>query len=688
MSKKHQLTVDPSRVRAVLDGQWADYRMNGRAFVDKEHAVLSETGDLEQLRAETLAGVQALIDTGISSLPLPVDQGGQNNHAGYVAAFEELVTAEPSIQIKAGVQFGLFGGALQHLGNAEQHEKWLKPAVRGELLGAFAMTEIGHGSDVASIGTTATYDPETETFIINTPFRAATKEFLGNAAAHGEAAVVFAQLITKGVNHGVHCFFVPIRDGAGGQALPGVTTEDDGRKGGLLGVDNGRLSFDNVRVPRTNLLNRYGDVAADGTYTSDIESPGRRFFTMLGTLVQGRVSLDGASVVAAKLALDIALRYGMQRRQFTGADDDVEEVLLGYQEHQRRLMPLVARVFANATAHDRLLESFQLVFSGEDDSNEARQRLETQAAGFKALSTWDALDTIQECREACGGAGFMWENRLVGLYGDMDVYVTFEGDNTVLLQLVAKRLLSDYAAELKDIDIGGVARYLGTQAAEHSLYRSGLANIGRTIGDIFTPALANKRVRSGHVQQAMLHNRVEVMVADLAGKLRPAATMSQDKAAELFNSVQHQLIEVARAYVEVMKWEALNDAMHAVAERTGHQAEAKLMRRIRDLYGLSLIEEHIGWHIMYGRLSMARARQIGPTIDSLCQKLAANAAELCEAFGYGPQHRRATIAEGIEAERQQEAMDYYRQARARRDFPVDERHLYKARQAQEKKHRR
>lgn len=688
MSKKHQLTVDPSHIRAVLDGQWADYRMNGRAFVDKEHAVLSETGDLEQLRAETLAGVQALIDTGISSLPLPVDQGGQNNHAGYVAAFEELVTAEPSIQIKAGVQFGLFGGALQHLGNAEQHEKWLKPAVRGELLGAFAMTEIGHGSDVASIGTTATYDPETETFIINTPFRAATKEFLGNAAAHGEAAVVFAQLITKGVNHGVHCFFVPIRDGAGGQALPGVTTEDDGRKGGLLGVDNGRLSFDNVRVPRTNLLNRYGDVAADGTYTSDIESPGRRFFTMLGTLVQGRVSLDGASVVAAKLALDIALRYGMQRRQFTGADDDVEEVLLGYQEHQRRLMPLVARVFANATAHDRLLESFQLVFSGKDDSNEARQRLETQAAGFKALSTWDALDTIQECREACGGAGFMWENRLVGLYGDMDVYVTFEGDNTVLLQLVAKRLLSDYAAELKDIDIGGVARYLGTQAAEHSLYRSGLANIGRTIGDIFTPALANKRVRSGHVQQAMLHNRVEVMVADLAGKLRPAATMSQDKAAELFNSVQHQLIEVARAYVEVMKWEALNDAMHAVAERTGHQAEAKLMRRIRDLYGLSLIEEHIGWHIMYGRLSMARARQIGPTIDSLCQKLAANAAALCEAFGYGPQHRRATIAEGIEAERQQEAMDYYRQARARRDFPVDERHLYKARQAQEKKHRR
>jgi acyl-CoA oxidase len=98
---------------------------------------------------------------------------------------------------------------------------------------------------------------------------------------------VFAQLITGGVNYGVHCFFVPIRDEAG-EMLPGIQSEDDGVKGGLNGIDNGRLAFDHVRVPRFNLLNRYGDVASDGTYTSDIPSPGRRFFTMLGALVQGR----------------------------------------------------------------------------------------------------------------------------------------------------------------------------------------------------------------------------------------------------------------------------------------------------------------------------------------------------------------------------------------------------------------
>ena len=165
-----------------------------------------------------------------------------------------------------------------------------------EIPGCFAMTETGHGSDVASIATTATYDPATEEFVIHTPFRAAWKDYIGNAATDGLAAVVFAQLITKGVNHGVHAFYVPLRDPETKEFLPGIGGEDDGVKGGLNGIDNGRLHFTNVRIPRTNLLNRYGDVDADGTYTSPIASPGRRFFTMLGTLVQGRVSLDGAAV--------------------------------------------------------------------------------------------------------------------------------------------------------------------------------------------------------------------------------------------------------------------------------------------------------------------------------------------------------------------------------------------------------
>src|SRR5699024_243160 len=118
--------------------------------------------------------------------------------------------------------------------------------------------EIGHGSDVAAIGTTATYDPTTEEFVLHTPFKAAWKDYLGNAGKDGVAATVFAQLITQGVNHGVHAFYVPIRetrpDGTAGAFLPGVGGEDDGLKGGLVGLDNGRLHFTHVRVPRRDLL--------------------------------------------------------------------------------------------------------------------------------------------------------------------------------------------------------------------------------------------------------------------------------------------------------------------------------------------------------------------------------------------------------------------------------------------------
>jgi hypothetical protein len=239
-------------------------------------------------RERVLSQLRLLVENNGSRRAFPKAYGGLENNGANLAGFMELVLADPSLQIKSGVQWGLFGSAIYQLGTKKHHDAWLRDVIELELPGAFAMTEIGHGSDVASIGTTATYDPETEEFVINTPFRGRGRTTSATRRCTGRAATVFAQLITGGVNYGVHCFFVPIRDEEG-EMLPGIQSEDDGVKGGLNGIDNGRLAFDHVRVPRFNLLNRYGDVASDGTYTSDIPSPGRRFFTMLGALVQGRV---------------------------------------------------------------------------------------------------------------------------------------------------------------------------------------------------------------------------------------------------------------------------------------------------------------------------------------------------------------------------------------------------------------
>ena len=280
--------IDTAWLGDYLLGTWADARRESRRLMKDSAFHRDDSLGLDAQRTRVLGQLGLLVDSGSVLKAFPSALGGADDHGANIASFEEIVTADPSLQIKSGVQWGLFGAAVLHLGTQRHHEKFLPGIMSLKVPGAFAMTETGHGSDVAAIGTTATYDEATQEFVIETPFRAAWKDYLGNAALHGTAAVVFAQLVTKSVNHGVHAFYMPIRDENG--FLPGVGGEDDGLKGGLNGIDNGRLHFHGVRVPRENLLNRYGDVAVDGSYSSDIQSPGRRFFTMIGTLVQARAS--------------------------------------------------------------------------------------------------------------------------------------------------------------------------------------------------------------------------------------------------------------------------------------------------------------------------------------------------------------------------------------------------------------
>ena len=664
--------IDVPLLEKALLGRYADARSASRELVKDPAFHKIEGLGLEEHRERVLGQLKKLVEAKAVQRAFPARFGGSDDHGGNIAAFEEFVTGDPSMQIKAGVQWGLFGAAVLHLGTQEHHDRWLPGIASLEIPGAFAMTERGHGSDVASIGTTATYDPETEEFEIHTPFTAAWKDFLGNAALHGVAAVVFAQLITRGVNHGVHAFYVDIRDPETGEFLPGVGGEDDGVKGGLNGIDNGRLHFTRVRIPRANLLNRYGDVAADGTYSSPIASPGRRFFTMLGTLVQGRVSLDGAATNASKLALQIAVQYAQERRQFTTASPIREEVLLDYQRHQRRLIPRIAKAYAMSFAHEELLEKFDDVFSGRDDTDLSRQDLETLAAALKPVSTWNALDILQECREACGGAGFMAENRFTSLRADLDVYSTFEGDNNVLLQLVAKRLLGDYARHLKELDTSGRAQYIANQAAEAALSRSGLRRLAQTVADTGSERKSAIALRDPATQRDLLTDRVNTTVAAVAMDLRGSRKLSAEEAAEQFNSRQDDLIAAAKAHGELLQWEAFTRAL----ERIEDEGTRSVLTIVRDLFGLCLIEENLAWHLINGRISTQRAKTLSEYINRLLKKLRPHAADLVAAFGYTQEHRRAPISSGSEQERQDEAQAYYRALRASSDAPIDEKVLH------------
>jgi acyl-CoA oxidase len=660
-------TVDVAALGEQLMGRWAVERRTSRAVVARPEMKRIEGLSMADHRARVLDQLHLLVDEGAVHKAFPKSVGGLDDAGGNIAQFEELLLADPSLQIKSGVQWGLFGAAVLHLGTERHHTTLLPDIMSLKVPGAFAMTETGHGSDVSAAATTATYDEATHEFVIDTPFRAAWKDYLGNAALHGIAAVVFAQLITKGVNHGVHAFYVPIRDESG--YLPGVGGDDDGLKGGLNGIDNGRLHFTGVRIPRTNLLNRYGDVAEDGTYSSPIASPGRRFFTMLGTLVQGRVSLDGSAVVASKLALTIAISYGSQRRQFTAASDTEEEVILDYQRHQRRLLPRLAQTYAMSFAHEVFLEKFHDVFSGEHDTDADRQDLETLAAALKPLSTWAALDILQEAREACGGNGFLAENRLTSLRADMDIYATFEGDNNVLLQLVAKRLLSDYSRKFASADAGALAQFVADQVGDAAINRTGLRRLAQSVVDFGSTARSVGYVRDSDSQRQLLTDRVQTMVAEIAGRLKNATKLPKMEAAQLFNSNQNALIEAARAHGELLQWEAFTNALDAVTD----EPTKVVLTWLRDLFGLGLIEKNAAWYLIHGRISAQRATAITSYIDDrLLPRIREHALALVAAFEFTPEHIGAPIALGAERDRQNEAMAYYAAQREAGTAPVNE----------------
>ncbi len=639
-----QPEVDVESLRRLLDGRYAEVRGLVRRNLVEHADILTdaETLSREDYRERVKDLVVELAATGQTGMGFPTEYGGGGDVGASIAAFETLAFGDLSVLVKVGVQFGLFGGAIQQLGTERHHERYLRPLITGELLGCFAMTETGHGSNVQAIGTVATYDVEAGEFVITTTREDAAKDYIGNAAAHGELAVVFAQLEVGGEGRGVHAFVVPIR--VDGEPAPGVRIEDDGLKMGLNGVDNGRLWFDGVRVPRESLLNRFADVTAAGVYESPIENPNRRFFTMLGTLVTGRVSVGAAGISASKVALAIAVKYALQRRQFDASDDDQEELLLDYGMHQRRLLPLLARTYALHFAQEELSTQLHDVLSGAVDDDQTKRELESRAAGTKALGTWHATRTIQECREACGGAGYLAENRFTALKADTDVFTTFEGDNHVLLQLVAKGLLTDYASEFEDMDQLGMARFVAGLAVETVVEKTRVHQLLQRVRDLL-PGGDEWDQEAGlldpEYQLAMLRFREEHMISGAARRLKRGVDQGMHPGA-VFSRVQDHVIGAADAHMERLVLEAFVAKNRALPD--GDQKVA--LNLLCDLYALSVIEADRAWFMEHGRLSVQRSKAISREVASLCRKVRPLANDLVDAFGVPTEMLRAPALVG------------------------------------------
>ncbi len=631
------MTTTAQHLQDALDGRWKDVKNRVRAELTNEvfrphytpNTVIARTKVGEQLKIMAAAGAA---EDGFKK-----EHGGNGDVGAAVTQIEMLAMSDLSLMVKAGVQWGLFGGAVENLGTERHHEAYVRKIIDLELLGCFAMTETGHGSDVQSLETTATYEPATEEFVIDSPTPSSRKDYIGGAAQTARVAAVFAQLITPdGENHGVHCLVVPIRDDDGND-LPGVTTSDCQYKGGLPGVDNGRIMFDHVRVPRENLLNKYADVAADGTYSSPIDNINRRFFTMLGTLIRGRVTVGGSAAAAARVALDIATRYALQRKQFDDPDTGNEIVIMDYLVHQRRLLPLVARSYALQFAQNELVAKTHDLQTAEDPDREEQRELESRAAGLKVANTWHATRAIQEAREACGGAGYLAENRLIALKADTDVFTTFEGDNHVLTQLVAKELLTAYADDVKGMSPVEWVRFAANFAGERVLKRTAAETIMQTILDTRQDNEEEGSLFNRGTQVTMFEDREEYLIASVARRLQGKS--KEMSAFDAFNAVQDHVLHAATAHIDRVVLEAFVAGIDSCPDPEAR----RILGMVCDLYALSVIEDDKAWFIEHRFLSTERAKAVTRGINDRCTRLRPYAETLVDGFGIPEQLRYAEM---------------------------------------------
>jgi len=631
------MTTTAEHLRNTLDGRWRDVKNRMREELSSEVFRAHYTPNTVIARTKVMEQLKIMAAHGAAEDGFKKEHGGNGDVGAAVTRIEMLAMSDLSLMVKAGVQWGLFGGAIENLGTDRHHQAYVPRIISLDLLGCFAMTETGHGSDVQALETTATYDASTQEFVVDSPTRTARKDYIGGAAETATVAAVFAQLITQdGQGHGVHCFVVPIRDDEGND-LPGVTTSDCQYKGGLPGVDNGRIQFDHVRVPRENLLNKYADVAEDGTYSSPIENPNRRFFTMLGTLIRGRVTVGGSAGAAARVALDIATRYALQRRQFKAPDDESEVLLMDYLVHQRRLFPLIARSYALQFAQNELVAKTHDLQTADDPDREEQRELESRAAGLKAANTWHATRAIQEAREACGGAGYLAENRLIALKADTDVFTTFEGDNHVLTQLVAKELLTAYADDIKGMSPVEWVRFAANFAGERVMKRTAAETIMQRILDTRQDNEEEGSLFNRGTQVKMFEDREEYMIATVARRLRGKS--KEMSAFDAFNAVQDHVLHAASAHID----RVILEAFVAGIDSCEDDEARKVLEMVCDIYALSVMEDDRAWFMEHQFLSTERAKAVTRGINERCRTLRPYAELLIDGFGIPEQLRYAEM---------------------------------------------
>ncbi|XP_052346565.1 peroxisomal acyl-coenzyme A oxidase 1-like isoform X2 [Oncorhynchus keta] len=511
-----------------------------------------------------------------------------------------------------GLHFVMFLPTLYTQCNKQQLKKWVPLAESFKALGTYAQTELGHGTHLRGLETTATYDPATQEFVMNSPTITSIKWWPGGLGKTSNHAIVLAQLHTQGKCHGLQAFIVPLRSMNTHMPLPGVVVGDIGPKFGFDEVDNGYLKLENVRIPRDHMLMKYAKVEADGTY---VKPPSAKL--TYGTMVFIRSMIVGEAGHALAKSCTIAIRYSSVRHQSEIRPGEPEPQIMDYQTQQYKLFPLLATAYAYKFVGQYMNQVYHRITGdiSQGDFSELPE-LHALSAGLKAFTTWTASAGIEVCRMACGGHGYSRCSALPDIYVNFVPTCTYEGENTVMMLQTARFLIKSYRQASAGHQLSGIVSYLNE--SERRLQPQSVSS---------RPTVVNVNDLASLVDAYKLRAAKLVEMAAKSIQQELQKRVSQEDA---WNNSAIDLVRASDAHCHYVVVKLFAAKLGEIGDTGVHSVLSTLAL----LYALQGIQQHSGDFLQTGLLSVPQLSQVSQRLKDLLAQLRPNAVALVDAFDY------------------------------------------------------